>query len=155
MAHGYQQILTRFSPSGVNQGAVTAIVSGNRFGELMQRQRVRYAGYDGRLSDLGVITDPSFVPLISDNWTRHFTWQGIGPMPEAERSKLHAIVQAAHANGQRVRFWATPETSQREAVWRELLAAQVDYINTDHLEALRDFLQRHDPRPTQPYVSWE
>ena len=152
----YQQILTRFVPSGVTEGAVTAIVSGNRPGELIRQQPVRYAAYDGRLSDLGVSTDASFIPLISDNWTRHFTWQGIGRMPEAERAKLRAIVQTAHANSQRVRFWATPEASpQREAVWQELLAAQVDYINTDHLQALRDFLLRTDAQATQPYVSWD
>ena len=152
----HQQMLTRFTPSGIDEGAVTAIVSGNRPRELMERQRVRYAAYDGRLSDLGVTTDASFIALISDNWTRHFTWQGIGPMPEAERAKLQAIVQTAHANHQRVRFWATPETApQREAVWTELLAAQVDYINTDHLQALRDFLLRSDPQPTQPHVTWE
>lgn len=152
----HQQILTRFVPSGVDVAAVTAIVSGNRPRELMRQQRVRHAAYDGRLSDLGVTTDASFIPLISDNWTRHFAWQGIGPMPEAERAKLLAIVQTAHANGQRVRFWATPEAPpQREAVWAELLAARVDYVNTDHLEALRDFLLRNDPQPTQPHVSWE
>ena len=122
----------------------------------MEGQQVRYAAYDGRLSDLGVTIDASLVPLISDNWTRHFTWQGVGPMPEAERVKLQTIVQSAHANDQRVRFWATPETSpQREAVWAELLAAQVDHINTDHLEALRDFLLANDPQPTQPHVTWE
>ncbi len=152
----HQQILTRFTPSGIDEGAVTVIVSGNRPREIMERQKVRYAAYDGRLSDLGVTTDASLIPLISDNWTRHFTWQGIGPMPEAEHAKLQAIVQTAHANDQRVRFWATPETSpQREAVWAELLAAQVDYINTDHLEALRDFLLSSDPQPTQPHVTWQ
>lgn len=152
----YQRILTRFTPNGIYEGAVTAIVSGNRPGELMQQQRTRYAGYDGRLSDLGVNTSPAFVPLISDNWTRHFAWQGVGPMPGAERAKLHAVVRTAHANGQRVRFWATPEASpQREAVWQELLAARVDYINTDHLRALRDVLLRHDPQPTVPHVSWD
>jgi hypothetical protein len=151
----HQQILTRFTPGGVNSGAVTAIVSGNRPRQLMEQQQVRYAAYDGRLSDLGTSTDPALVPLISDNWTRHFTWQGIGPMPEAERAKLSAIVATAHANGQRVRFWATPEVApQREAVWQELLAAQVDYINTDHLDALREFLLSQDPQPTQPHVSW-
>jgi Glycerophosphoryl diester phosphodiesterase family len=151
----HQRILTRFGPNGVDDGAVTAIVSGNRPRELMQRQRVRYAAYDGRLSDLGTATDASFVPLISDNWTRHFVWQGVGPMPEAEREKLRRIVRTAHATGQRVRFWATPEQApQREAVWHELLDAQVDYINTDHLDALRDFLVRHDPQPTEPYVTW-
>ena len=50
-------------------------------------------------------------------------------MPPKERKKLRSIVETAHANGQRVRFWETPEFSpQREAVWRELLAARVDYI---------------------------
>lgn len=152
----HQVMLTRFGPSGVDDGAVTAIVSGNRPRDLMQQQRVRYAGYDGRLSDLGVATDPSFVPLISDNWTNHFVWQGVGPMPEAERQKLRGIVERAHATGQRVRFWATPEQApQREAVWHELLDAQVDYINTDHLDALRDFLLRHDPQPTEPHVTWD
>ncbi len=151
----HQRIFTRFGPKGVDGGAVTAIVSGNRPREFMQQQRVRYAAYDGRLSDLGIATDPTFVPLISDNWTNHFVWQGVGPMPEAERQKLRNIVQTAHATGQRVRFWATPEQPpQREAVWHELLDAQVDYINTDHLDALQDFLLRYDPRPTEPHVTW-
>jgi hypothetical protein len=151
----YEGMLTKFGPRGVRDGAVTAIVSGNRPRELMQQQRVRYAAYDGRLSDLGVATDQTFVPLISDNWTRNFTWRGDGPMPPKERRKLESIVATAHANGQRVRFWETPEQPpQREAVWRELLAAKVDYINTDHLSDLEVFLLKNDPRPTMPYVSW-
>jgi hypothetical protein len=151
----YNQMLTKFLPSGVKDGAVTAIVSGNRPRELMQQQTVRYAAYDGRMSDLGVATDQTFVPLISDNWTKNFTWQGVGPMPPAEREKLREIVETAHESGQRVRFWATPETPEaREAVWKELLAAGVDYINTDHLDALQEFLLRNDPQPTAPHVSW-
>jgi hypothetical protein len=152
---GYEQMLTKFGPRGVRDGAITAIVSGNRPRELMEQQRVRYAAYDGRLSDLGVATDQTFVPLISDNWTRHFTWRGDGPMPPEEREKLRSIVATAHSHGQRVRFWETPEVSpQREAVWQELLAARVDYINTDHLSALEAFLLENDPNPTVPYVSW-
>lgn len=151
----YKQMLTKFGPHGVKDGAVTVIVSGNRPRELMEQQRVRYAGYDGRLEDLGVATDQSFIPLISDNWTETFTWTGDGPMPHEEREKLRSIVEIAHANGQRVRFWATPEERpERKAVWEELLAANVDYINTDHLRALERFLLRNDPEPTVPYVSW-
>jgi hypothetical protein len=102
-----------------------------------------------------VTTDQTFVPLISDNWTRNFTWRGDGPMPPKERKKLRSIVATAHANGQRVLFWETPEQSpQREAVWRELLAARVDYINTDHLGDLEEFLRQEDPQPTEPYVYW-
>jgi hypothetical protein len=151
----HDAMLTTFGSGGVRDGAVTVVVSGNRPRELMRKQRVRHAAYDGRLSDLGVDTDQTFTPLISDNWTRNFTWQGIGPMSEAEREKLRAIVSEAHANGQRVRFWATPELPEaREAVWGELVAARADHVNTDHLEELEVFLLRNDPSPTEPHVSW-
>jgi hypothetical protein len=151
----YAGIFTKFGPRGVRDGAVTAIVSGNRPRTLMEAQRVRYAAYDGRIpNDLGNSAQ-TFVPLVSQNWNNLFTWQGVGPMPEAEREKLHDIVATAHANGQRVRFWATPELAEtREAVWRELLAAEVDYVNTDNLAALETFLLANDPQPTEPHVYW-
>ena len=151
----HEAMLTTFGSGGVRGGAVTAVVSGNRPRELMRKQRVRRAFHDGRLSDLGVDTDPSFTPLISDNWTKNFVWQGVGPMPEAERGKLRAIVTEAHGSGQRVRFWATPELPEaREAVWGELVSARADHVNTDHLQELEVFLLRNDPNPTEPYVSW-
>lgn len=150
----YKEILTKFNPSGVKPGAVTAVISGNRPRDLMASQKVRYAAYDGRLSDLGSDAPASFIPLISDRWTSHFTWNGVGEMPAAERAKLRQILETAHAHGQRVRFWATPDmpSPERTAIWRELLAAGVDYINTDDLAGLRDFLLAEDPNPSQPHV---
>jgi glycerophosphoryl diester phosphodiesterase len=142
----HEDILTRFKDGEVDQDAVTAVISGNRDLATMQSQKVRHAGYDGRLSDLGSGLPASDMPLLSDNWTKHFTWQGVGPMPEAERQKLHDIVTRAHAAGYRVRFWATPDlaTPARDAVWRELLTADVDHINTDDLAGLEAFLRTHD-----------
>jgi hypothetical protein len=147
----YRSILTTWKGDKVHERAVTVVISGDRPRELMESQRVRFAGYDGRLSDLGSGTPATFMPLVSDNWTRHFTWLGVGPMPEAERQKLHAIVEQAHAAGYRVRFWATPDldTAAREALWRELVAAGVDHINTDDLAGLQEFLLAEDPAEQQ------
>lgn len=39
----------------------------------MEAQRTRFAGFDGRLSDLATGTPAAFMPLVSDNWTKHFT----------------------------------------------------------------------------------
>jgi hypothetical protein len=138
----YRDILARFDAQGRQEGAVTVIVSGNRPLELMRSQPVRYAGYDGRLTDLESDAPAAFMLLISDLWGRHFTWRGDGPMPVQERQKLCEIVQKAHAMGRLVRFWATPDAPSpaREAVWRELLAAGVDLINTDDLQGLQEFL---------------
>jgi hypothetical protein len=153
----YKDMLTQFNLKGVKAGAVTVIISGNRPRALMENQPVRYAGYDGRLSDLGSDTSPQFMPVISDNWTKYFTWQGKGPMPEEERAKLHAIVSTAHAHGQKVRFWATPDepSPERDALWKELMKADVDLINTDDLAGLQSFLQKYDPHPSEPSVTWQ
>lgn len=150
----YRSMLTRYTDGHVKRGAVTAVISGDRPRELMESQSVRYAFYDGRLSDLGGDAPVSFIPLISDNWTRVFTWQGEGEMPTAEREKLRQIMRTAHRNGQRVRFWATPDTPgpQREAIWRELLAADVDHINTDDLAGLERFLREFD-KPRYPHAA--
>lgn len=152
----YQGMMTTFGPTGVRGGAVTATISGNRDLAKMASQKVRYAGYDGRLSDLGSGAPASLIPLISDNWSNVFTWQGIGPMPESERQKLHAIIAQAHANGQRVRFWATPDEPgpARENIWREELDAGVDYFNTDHLAQLQQFILANDSTPSTPLVNW-
>ncbi|MDN0200207.1 phosphatidylinositol-specific phospholipase C/glycerophosphodiester phosphodiesterase family protein [Streptomyces sp. S.PNR 29] len=143
----YKRLFTTYAHGRVCPGPVTAVISGDRAARApMEAQTVRRAFYDGRIGDLTSAAPASFVPLISDNWTLHFTWQGVGAFPGAERQKLHAVVGAAHARGQRVRFWATPDLPgpAREAVWTELLAAGVDHLNTDDLAGLEAFLDAHD-----------
>lgn len=100
----HRGMLTRFGSDGTAPGAVEVVVSGNRPREQMASDPVRWTGYDGRLSDLDGGAPADFMPLISDNWTRNFTWRGIGPMPPAERDKLERIVDTAHSDERRVRF---------------------------------------------------
>lgn len=73
----YKNLFTSYAHGRVFPGAVTAVVSGDRAARApMAAQRSRRAFYDGRLTDLGTVAPASFVPLISDNWTLNFTWQG-------------------------------------------------------------------------------
>jgi hypothetical protein len=141
----YRDMLTTFGPDGRKEGAVLVIVSGNRSLEQMQSQETRFAGYDGRLTDLDSEVPADVIPMISDNWSRNFTWRGEGPMPAEERKKLDDIVRKSHAKGRLVRFWETPDlpSPARDAVWKELLSVGVDLINTDDLEGLRRFLLEH------------
>jgi len=139
----YAKMLTTIRNGRVQERAVTVVISGNRPLADLVAQPVRYAGYDGRLADLTSGLPASVMPLVSDNWTRHFTWTGEGPMPSAERAKLRQIVRTAHRRGYRVRFWATPDApgAARTALWRELRRAGVDHINTDDLHGLEIFLR--------------
>jgi len=137
----HASMLTRFRNDRTETNAVTIIISGNRARELMLTETSRLAAYDGRLADLSSTASPHFIPLISDNWTQHFKWRARaedGVFPELERTKLRELVGRAHAQGRRLRLWATPD---QPAMWKELRDAGVDLINTDKLEELSGFLR--------------
>ncbi|SDN37820.1 phosphatidylinositol-specific phospholipase C/glycerophosphodiester phosphodiesterase family protein [Allokutzneria albata] len=143
----YAFMFTQYISGKIVRNAVDVVVSGDRPRELMSGQQHRFAFYDGRMtnpSDLGPGADAKLAALVSDNWTKLFTWNGVGQMPTAEKAKLREIVTIAHKAGQRVRFWATPDApgAEREAIWRELVTFGVDHLNTDDLSGLRAFLTR-------------
>jgi len=142
----YRDLVTSFDPNGRKDRAVLVVVSGNRPFELMAAQKLRYAGYDGRMSDLHSDVPAALMPMLSDHWGRVFHWRGDGPMPAEEKERLKDIVKTCHDKGRIVRFWATPDkpSPQREAIWRQLLEADVDLINTDDLDGLREFLLEHE-----------
>lgn len=133
----YAEMLTRFDSERTLTNAVTVTISGNRPRDFIQQQSPRFAAYDGRLADLDTDASHQFIPLVSDNWRSHFQWRGEGPLPETERMKLRELVRRAHDQGRAIRFWAHPDEPQ---AWEVLREAGVDFINTDQLTALRDFL---------------
>lgn len=137
----YDDIVSVVRDGKLETKAVTVVVSGERPQATIAAEKIRYVGIDGRLGDLDSKRPSHLMPLISDNWSRHFRWRGEGEMPQAERDKLERIINQAHAAGRRVRFWATPD---REAMWRELRAAGADLINTDDLDGLARFLTASD-----------
>ncbi|MFM7521036.1 MAG: phosphatidylinositol-specific phospholipase C/glycerophosphodiester phosphodiesterase family protein [Planctomycetota bacterium] len=117
--------------------ALAVIVSGARPIEEIAADPDRLVGIDGRPADLDRDDRPAaLVPLVSERWGQLFTWIGTGEMPADQRSALEALVAKAHARGQRLRFWGTPE---RPAMWRALRAAGVDLVGTDDLAALAAF----------------
>jgi len=133
----YAGMLTTVNEGKVKRGAVTIVISGDRPFAEIAAEPVRYAGIDGRLSDLDSDKPAHLLPMISDRWGAHFRWRGEGEISAAERQKLNEAVRKAHAAGRTIRFWATPE---KPAVWKTLSEAGVDHINTDDLPGLQDFL---------------
>ena len=133
----YAEMLTTVEDGKVKKKAITIVISGNRPLDLIARGNPRYAGMDGRLSDLDSELPAHLLPMISDRWGSHFKWRGEGDIPEEDRKKLREVVRKAHARGRSVRFWATPE---KPAVWKVLHEAGVDHINTDKLAELKRFL---------------
>lgn len=119
-------------------GAVRVIVSGNRVPDTMARQRVRFAGMDGRVGDLDSEMPGHFMPWISDNASKVINWRGNGPFPDEDRGKLEGIVRLAHEKGRKVRLWGVPD---RAVIWDILRQCDVDVIGADNLRALAGYLR--------------
>jgi hypothetical protein len=138
----YAEILSSVENGSYIPRAVDVIISGNRPIDDVAAQSVRYAAVDGRLPDLDGDSPRHLIPLVSENWNSHFAWDGQGEFPSQQQRKLELLVARAHQQNRRIRFWATPETTEG---WQALLDAGVDFINTDDLDGLRDFLSRSAP----------
>jgi len=133
----YSDMLVTFRNGAKQTNAIIAIITGNRSKTMFDGESVRYAAYDGELSDLDSDIPSDLIPWISSEWSKSFTWRGNGTMPETERKKLIDIVERAHRHGRKVRFWGSPD---KPPFWHELLQDNVDLINTDDLEGAQRFL---------------
>jgi hypothetical protein len=134
----YAELLTLFREGATRTNAVRVVISGNRALEMFAGEAVRFAAYDGTLTELDSPKTADWIPWISANWAANFTWRGQGGMLEAEQLRLKDIVTKAHTKGRRVRFWGAPD---RVEFWQAMQAAGVDLINTDDLAGLAKFLR--------------
>ncbi len=133
----YRKMLTSFHEHTTTNNGVRVIITGHRARSMFAGEPVRYAAMDGDLADLDSNDSPDLVPWISSNWRASFTWRGTGAFPGGERAKLKDIVARAHQHGRRVRFWGAPDNP---VFWGEMLADDVDLINTDDLAGAQQFL---------------
>lgn len=139
---GYADIFTEFDGDRVTERAVTAVISGSCPRRTIEAQQYRFAAIDGRPPDLDRNPPVHLYPLISGSWGDLFEWRGRGAMPDEEHKKLLAIVQRAHDQGRRIRFWGLPWSPK---VWPVIYEAGVDLINADNLPALERFLLKQGP----------
>ena len=133
----YADLVSTFRGGAKRTNAIIAVISGSRAKEMFTGESVRFAAYDGNLTDLDASPEADLIPWISANWAENFDWRGQGEMPASDAARLRGIVTKAHAQGRRVRFWGAPDTA---VFWRALRDAGVDLINTDNLPGLANCL---------------
>lgn len=137
----YQAIEKALQPyrSLLTNSHITVILSGNRPIQAMAAAKNRILTVDGRPDDLGKGYKSTLMPLVSDSYTNQVQWRGKGDMPAEEFQKLRLLAERTHKEGKKLRLWATPEDP---AVWAKLREAGVDFLNTDQLALLKEFLTK-------------
>jgi len=134
----YADILTRYENDVEIPGAVTVILTGSANLDLIRNKPVRFAGVDGGGAHaLDSDVPASLMPAVGMNWRREFpNFDGQTLSPD-EQKKLIEHVRKADEKGRKLRYWNAPDN---EVLWGILRDAGVHFINTNRLEALRNFM---------------
>lgn len=128
----YKDILAVYShDSLIKEGPIHILLSGSKPYDMLLKEQATYATLDGDIKNRNEAKYLSVVTRFSDPWSLYFTWTGVGPMPDDEKDRLNTLVTEIHKKGKQIRFYGAPD---KEAVWRVLLAANVDWISTDKLK---------------------
>jgi Glycerophosphoryl diester phosphodiesterase family len=134
----YASILSTFQDGKFAPGKVTIVLSGNKPFEIIESDKEQLAFFDTDFRYINKDTlNSGIYVMASCKYSKIIKWRGKGKMPGNEKEKLTALIKLAHLKGRKVRLWASPENP---AVWTELLNCGIDFINTDRLTTLRNFL---------------
>ncbi|MBI1286488.1 MAG: hypothetical protein GC178_02815 [Flavobacteriales bacterium] len=140
LLENYKSMLTIMENGELKQGAVTVFLSGSRPYEAVVNSEPKLAFLDGRPSDIGKQISSQLMPVISDNYHNHLKWNGTGEMPEDEQLKLRKLVSQVHAEGKKLRLWASPDNPNAWETFRKL---GVDLINTDKPKKFAEYFGNH------------
>jgi alkaline phosphatase len=124
-------------PSLIHHKKLRFIISGNRPQPTEYGAYPSFIYFDGRPAEQYDKKALKKVGLISDNYYKFAQWNGKGEIAANQRAALISVIEKSHAMGKPFRFWATPDT---EASWKLFMELGVDYINTDKVEGLAEFL---------------
>lgn len=126
-----------FDPS-VNDNAVKIVITGNRPDPSQFEDYPQFIFFDGSLGQDYTEQQRRRVALFSGNLADFTRWKGEEQLKDHEEQSIKQIVDSVHALSCKIRFWNAPDTPH---AWQTLKNLTVDFINTDHIQQLEDFLK--------------
>ena len=118
---------------------VQIFLSGNRPVSMIEKEEYTGLAVDGHPNDVGKGFHSELMPVISDHFNNWSGWNGKTKPTSKDLQRIKKLSQQVHAEGKKLRLWAIPDN---ELAWKALLNAGVDFINTDRLEGLNNFLSQ-------------
>ncbi len=137
-------------PSIIHNRSIQIVISGNRPADSLYHRYPSYIWFDGRLGQQYPARTLSRIAMLSENFSRYSKWKDPAqPFPEDDRKELQQLIDQTHALNKTVRFWAIPDHPKS---WEEMRKMGVDFLNTDRIAELADFLVKQNTnRHTLPY----
>jgi alkaline phosphatase len=93
--------------------------------------------FDGRPNIAYTDSELQRISMISSDFKEYTDWNGKGVLTKKDHEKLSTIIKQVHDKNKKVRFWSTPDNVN---AWIALLKLGVDYIGTDEVAKLSNFM---------------
>jgi alkaline phosphatase len=122
---------------------LTIMVTGDKPHHSTYSSYPSFLWFDGLLSVNYGKDALSRIAVLDDNFINYSTWNGHEEMQANDWEKLKKAVDKGHALGKKIRIWNTPDFIEG---WAKLIDLGVDYINTDSIKALAEFLKKNGVR---------
>jgi len=121
----------------VNKNAVRIVITGNRPEPSGFSKYPDFIYFDGVLNLKYDDSQLKRVALFSENLRNIIKWNGEGEIGKDEKIRLQAVIDSVHALDKKIRFWNAPDNINS---WNTFMKMKIDYINTDHIVKLAEFL---------------
>lgn len=126
-------------PSITKNKNIKIVISGNRPQESAYMDYPDFIYFDGRLDKEYTAEQLKKIALLSDDYGRFTKWKKVWPALDSDRDKMITAIEKGHKMNKPVRLWGSPDFPE---AWDEMKKLKIDFINTDKIEALADYLKK-------------
>ena len=126
-------------PELINCPVLRIVISGNRPDPSLYHSFPSFIWFDGNIGTQYSAAALSRIAMLSAPLQQFTSWNGNGRIPEKELQPLVQAIADAHALQKPVRFWGSPDNIN---TWYTMMRLKVDFINTDRIQPLADFLNK-------------
>ncbi|KAI4722966.1 hypothetical protein E4T48_00740 [Aureobasidium sp. EXF-10727] len=137
--------LTKYNGTGITNGTVTVMGTGNTPRDQVEGQTNRDYFFDGPLATLNSSANSNITqflsPIASTSFLQSFGWPKDGKLNDTMLVKLRGQIKYAADKGILTRYWETPNwpIKDRNAIWRLLWNEGSWLINADDLVGAANF----------------
>ena len=118
---------------------ISWVITGNRPDETLFNTYPSFIFFDGELYKNYSAEALKKIMMMSDNFKKYSLWNGENNMTTNDENVVKDAINKSHKLHKPVRFWNAPDNIN---AWKEFMHLRVDFINTDHINALADFLKK-------------
>jgi len=126
-----------------NKNAVRIVITGNRPEPSEFKNYPGFIFFDGNLARKYDKKQLKRIALYSENFRTFSIWNGTGDIAEKEKIRLQNAIDSAHSLKKKIRFWNSPDNPD---AWETFMEMGIDFINTDHIVELAEYLNKIDNR---------